>query len=247
MPTLDVINQQKTKVGSIDLSDEIFGVKVNVALVHQVLKAQLAGRRQGTAKTKVKSEVRGGGKKPFKQKGTGNARQGSTRSPLHPGGGQSFGPQPRDYTQATPKEMMRGALRSALSDRVKASRLLIVDEFKFPKIKTSEFATMLSKGLQLTKVLIVDDQNKNLELSSRNVPHVKVLRTEGLNVYDVIKHDWLVITKKAIEGIETRLGPKVKAAKAAKAVTLASLKAKAPKATAKKAPARKAAAAKGKV
>src|SRR4051812_20133243 len=117
MPTLDVLNLDKKKVGTIELSDAVFGVDVNVPLVHQIIKAQLAGRRQGTAKTKVKSEVRGGGRKPFKQKGTGNARQGSTRSPLHPGGGQSFGPQPRDYTQYTPKEMMRGALRSALSDR----------------------------------------------------------------------------------------------------------------------------------
>src|SRR6202522_45514 len=136
MPTLDVINQEKKKIGTINLSDEVFATPVNVALVHQVLKAQLAGRRQGTAKTKVKSEVRGGGRKPFKQKGTGNARQGSSRSPLHPGGGQNFGPQPRSYEQATPKEMVRGALRSALSDRVKAERLLIVDEFKLAAIKT---------------------------------------------------------------------------------------------------------------
>src|SRR3982751_5355660 len=107
MPTLDVINQDKKKVGTIDLRDDVFNVDVNIPLVHQVIKAQLAGRRQGTAKTKVKSEVRGGGKKPFKQKGTGNARQGSIRSPLQPGGGQNFGPQPRSYEQHTPKEMMR--------------------------------------------------------------------------------------------------------------------------------------------
>src|SRR5215213_4556638 len=115
MPTLDVFSLANKKTGSIDLNEDVFAAKINVALVHQVLKAQLAGRRQGTAKTKVKSEVRGGGKKPFRQKGTGNARQGSTRSPLHPGGGQSFGPVPRSYEQSTPKEMMRGALRSALS------------------------------------------------------------------------------------------------------------------------------------
>src|SRR6478609_7870304 len=126
MPTLDLFNQEKKKVGTIQLRDDIFGVTVNVPLVHQVLKAQLAGRRQGTAKTKTKSEVRGGGRKPFRQKGTGNARQGSSRSPLQPGGGQSFGPQPPPCDQATPKEMMRGALRSALSDRVKAGHLLIV-------------------------------------------------------------------------------------------------------------------------
>src|ERR1700733_120074 len=128
MPSLNVINQEKKKVGTIELRDDVFAVDVNVPLVHQVLKAQLAGRRQGNAKTKTKGEVRGGGKKPFRQKGTGNARQGSTRSPLHPGGGQSFGPQPRSYEQFTPKEMMKGALRSALSDRVKAARLLVIED-----------------------------------------------------------------------------------------------------------------------
>src|SRR3954468_20080437 len=136
MATLDLVNQNKEKVGTINLRDDVFAVDVNVALVHQVLKAQMAGRRQGNAKTKTKSEVRGGGRKPFRQKGTGNARQGSSRSPLHPGGGQTFGPIPRSYEQATPKEMMRGALRSALSDRVKAQRLLVVDEFKLESAKT---------------------------------------------------------------------------------------------------------------
>src|SRR3954469_19164631 len=136
MPTLDVINQEKKKVGTIDLRDDVFATEVNIPLVHQILKAQLAGRRQGTAKTKTKSEVRGGGRKPFRQKGTGNARQGSTRSPLHPGGGQSFGPLPRSYEQRTPKEMMRGALRSALSDRVKENRVVILDEFNIKSIKT---------------------------------------------------------------------------------------------------------------
>src|SRR5947209_19382446 len=161
MPTLDVVDQTKKKVGTINLSDEVFGADVNVALVHQVIKAQLAGRRQGTAKTKVKSEVRGGGRKPFKQKGTGNARQGSIRSPLHPGGGQSFGPQPRSYEQATPKEMVRGALRSALSDRVKANRMVVIDELKIAAIKTKPVSDLIKNKLQLDKVLIVDDQNTN--------------------------------------------------------------------------------------
>jgi large subunit ribosomal protein L4 len=204
MPTLDVINQEKKKVGTIDLSDDVFGTDVNVALVHQVIKAQLAGRRQGTAKTKVKSEVRGGGKKPFKQKGTGNARQGSTRSPLNPGGGQSFGPQPRSYEQATPKEMMRGALRSALSDRVKSARLLVVDEFNLSAIKTKTFQKVINT-LDMDQLLIVDDANKNLELSGRNIPHVKILRTEGLNVYDVVRHEWIIITKRAAKAVEARL------------------------------------------
>ena len=207
MPTLDLLNQEKKKVGTVELRDDVFAVEVNVPLVHQVIKAQLAGRRQGTAKTKVKSEVRGGGKKPFKQKGTGNARQGSTRSPLNPGGGQSFGPQPRDYTQRTPKEMMRGALRSALSDRVKASRLLVVDQFKLGEAKTKVLVDLLSNKFQVQKVLIVDDANQSLERSGRNIPNTKVLRTEGLNVYDIVRYDWVIMTQKAAKAVETRLTP----------------------------------------
>ncbi len=205
MPTLDLLSQDNKKVGTIDLREDVFAVDVNIPLVHQVIKAQLAGRRQGTAKTKTKAEVRGGGRKPFKQKGTGNARQGSSRSPLHPGGGQSFGPLPRSYEQATPKEMMRGALRSALSDRVKSSRVLVVDEFNLKEIKTKAFSEIVGK-FQLDQVLIVDDKNTNLELSGRNIPRVKILRTEGLNVYDVVRHEWVVMTKRAVQAIEARLG-----------------------------------------
>jgi large subunit ribosomal protein L4 len=212
MATLDVISQEKKKVGSIELRDDVFAVPVNVALVHQVIKAQLAGRRQGTAKTKVKSEVRGGGKKPFRQKGTGNARQGSSRSPLQPGGGQNFGPQPRSYEQATPKEMVRGALRSALSDRLKAGRFLVVDEFKLAAVKTKALDDVIKNKLALEQVLIVDDANRNLELSGRNLPRVKVLRTEGLNVYDIVRNEWLVFTQRAVKAIETRLTPGVEAA-----------------------------------
>ena len=207
MPTLELLNQEKQKIGTIVLRDDVFAVDVNVPLVHQVLKAQMAGRRQGTAKTKTKGEVRGGGRKPFKQKGTGNARQGSIRSPLQPGGGQSFGPQPRSYEQATPKEMVRGALRSALSDRVKASRVLIVDEFKLESAKTAILDVLLKQKLQVEQVLIVDDMNRNLELSGRNLPKVKILRTEGLNVYDVIRNDWVVLTKRAVQAVESRLAP----------------------------------------
>ena len=207
MPTLELLNQEKQKIGTIVLRDDVFAVDVNVPLVHQVLKAQMAGRRQGTAKTKTKGEVRGGGRKPFKQKGTGNARQGSIRSPLQPGGGQSFGPQPRSYEQATPKEMVRGALRSALSDRVKSIRVLIVDEFKLESAKTAILDVLLKQKLQVEQVLIVDDMNRNLELSGRNLPKVKILRTEGLNVYDVIRNDWVVLTKRAVQAVESRLAP----------------------------------------
>jgi large subunit ribosomal protein L4 len=207
MPTLDLINQEKKKVGTISLRDDVFAVEVNHPLVHQVIKAQLADRRQGTAKTKVKSEVRGGGKKPYKQKGTGNARRGSQRSSLMVGGGQNFGPQPRSYAQATPKEMMRGALRSALSDRVKAARVIIVDEFKISDVKTKAFNEVLKKNLELDKVLIIDDKNEKLELSGRNIKHVRILRTEGVNVYDLVKYPWVVFTKRAIEKIGERLAP----------------------------------------
>lgn len=207
MPSIDVINQDKKKVGSLNLRDDVFAVDVNFPLVHQVLKAQLAGRRQGTAKTKTKSEVRGGGRKPFRQKGTGNARQGSSRSPLKAGGGQSFGPLPRSYEQATPKEMVRGALRSVLSDRVKANRLVVIDEFNLTAAKTKSLNEVLKNKLQLDKLLIVDDLNKNLELSGRNIAHLKILRTEGLNVYDIVKYDWVLFTKRAVQAIEARLAP----------------------------------------
>lgn len=205
MLTIDLVNQENKKVGSVDLPNEIFGVKVNVALVHQVIKAQLADRRQGTAKTKTKGEVNGGGKKPFKQKGTGNARQGSNRSSIHVGGGANFGPRPRSYEQATPKEMIKGALRSVLSDRLLSNRIIVVDEFKLTTAKTKAFDEILKNSFKLDKVLIVDDQNKNLELSGRNIPKVRVLRSEGINVYDIVRHEWLILTKKSLESVQKKL------------------------------------------
>ncbi len=206
MPTLDLLNQKKEKVGSVNLSDAVFGTDVNRALVHQVIKAQLADRRQGTAKTKTKGEVRGGGKKPFKQKGTGNARQGSTRSPVNVGGGQNFGPQPRSYAERTPKEMVRGALRSALSDRVKAARVIVLDKLAFAKPETKAALKVFGETFKLDKVLVVGNADQNAELSIRNLKGVRMLRTEGLNVYDIIKHEWLVITQDAVKTIEARLG-----------------------------------------
>lgn len=207
MPTLDLINLNNEKVGKIDLSDDVFAVEINIPLVHQVIKAQLASRRQGTAKTKTKGEVRGGGRKPFKQKGTGNARQGSSRSPLNPGGGQSFGPQPRSYEQATPKEMMRGALRSALSDRVKAKKVLVIDQFKMGEPKTKWFNAIMKKSFVSPRVLIVDETNELLERCGRNIKGVKILRSEGINVYDIVRSDLLLMSKKALETIQSRLVP----------------------------------------
>ncbi len=200
----DILNLQKKKTGTIELNDSVFGLKPNLGLVHQVLTAQLAGRRQGTAKTKVKSEVRGGGRKPFKQKGTGNARQGSTRSPLNPGGGQSFGPQPRSYVQRTPKEMVRGALRSVLSDRVQASRLMVLENFTMSEAKTKKMLEVCAQ-LGLEKALVVDAPNHTAELAARNIPGIRFLRVEGLNVYDIVRNPWLVMTKAAIESIQARL------------------------------------------
>ncbi|MBI3534726.1 MAG: 50S ribosomal protein L4 [Deltaproteobacteria bacterium] len=208
MPTLDLFNQAKEKVGTVSLRDDVFGVKVNFPLVHQVLNAQRANQRQGTAKTKRKAEVRGGGRKPFRQKGTGNARQGSTRSPLQPGGGQTFGPIPRSYRQKTPKLMIRGALRSVLSDRVFSQRLLVIDEFKLESAKTKSFYELFKNKFQLDKALIIDEENKNLALASRNIPRVKFLRTENLNVYDLVKYPWLLLTKQAVSTIENRLSQK---------------------------------------
>ena len=205
MPTVDVIDQTNKKVGTLDLNDSVFSTKVNVALVHQVIKAQLAGRRRGTAKTKTVTEVRGGGKKPYKQKGTGNARTGSTRSSIHVGGGQNFGPTPRSYEQATPKKMMAGALRSALSDRLKSERLLVLNEFKLKDAKTRELNEILKDNLKVENVLVVDHENDSVERSGRNLARVKVLRAEGLNVYDIVKHDYLICTKGAVEQIEARL------------------------------------------
>ncbi len=205
MATLDVINFDKKKVGSITLSDDVFASVINVPLVHQVIKAQLADRRQGTAKTKVKSEVRGGGRKPFKQKGTGNARQGSSRSPLNPGGGQSFGPQPRSYKQYTTKEMVRGALRSALSDRMKANRILIIDDMKLASHKTKSMNEIIRNKLQLDRAVFIEDENTQLERAARNIRGMKVLRTAGINVYDIIRSPWIVFSKKSVHTIEERL------------------------------------------
>ena len=205
MPTVDVINLEKVKVGTVALADDVFAVKVNFALVHQVIKAQLAGRRQGTAKTKTKGEIRGGGRKPFKQKGTGNARQGSSRSSINVGGGRNFGPVPRSYEQRTPKEMMRGALRSALSDRLGAKRLLVVDSFDIGSHKTQKWVAAFKKGLSLEKALVVDEANPNLKRGVKNIPFFKVIRTEGINVYDLVKYPWVVISKSAVASIEKKL------------------------------------------
>jgi large subunit ribosomal protein L4 len=212
MAVVKVFNLKNQEVGTVDLPDSVFKIEVSTAIIHQAVVTQLAGRRRGTASTKTKAEVRGGGRKPFKQKGTGNARQGSTRSPLMPGGGESFGPKPRSYFKAFPKKMAQAAMRSALSDKFASDRLIIIDDFKFAKPKTKEIVGVLST-FGFNKALLVDGENKNLELAARNLAKHKYLRAEGLNVYDVVNHEWLVVSKKAALAMGERLA-NTKAAKA---------------------------------
>lgn len=197
MALVKIVNLKKQEVGEMDLPDSIFNVEINPTLVHQAVITQLAGRRRGTACTKTKAEVRGGGRKPFKQKGTGNARQGSTRSPLMPGGGESFGPRPRDYFRTFPKKMAAAAMKSALSDKLQSSRIIILDSFGLEKPKTKAFAKVLNETFGLNKALLVDHDSKNAELAARNLENHKFLRTEGVNVYDLVNHEWLVMSKKA--------------------------------------------------
>lgn len=205
MAVAKVYNLDKKHVGEVDLPDKVYNSKVQASLVHQAIITQLAGRRRGTACTKTKSEVRGGGKKPFRQKGTGRARQGSSRSPILVGGGVSHGPKPRDYSKKFPKNMAKRALCSALSDRFSSSRILVVEDFPLKEAKTSFIANVLERKFGMLKALIIDETNELLQRSVRNLPKFKFLRTEGANVYDVMNYDWLVISKKAAVNLGNRL------------------------------------------
>lgn len=204
MAVFDIYDQEKNRISEIDLDDKIFGAKVDKNLFHEVVKMQLANRRGGNACTKTRSEVSGGGRKPWRQKGTGRARAGSTRSPLWVGGGVVFGPKPRDYSYSLPKKVRRAALKSALSLKVKEGKLLIVENLNLEEIKTKAFVSLL-KRLAVEDALIVDSDNVNLERSARNLHTVKVLRPEGLNVYDILKYEYLLLTKQSAEKIQERL------------------------------------------
>jgi large subunit ribosomal protein L4 len=202
MAIAELIDIKGDKIGEIEIKDEIFNCEVKPYLIHDVVTMQLANRRSGTASTKTRKDVRGGGKKPFKQKGTGRARQGTSRSPLHPGGGTIFGPHPRDYHYLVPKKVRRSALRSALTVRYTGSNLKILDKLELSEISTKTFNAII-KTLSLKKPLfVIDRKDETIEKSARNIPYVKILRTEGLNVYDVIKHENLVFTLDAIRKIE---------------------------------------------
>ena len=202
MANVSVYNIEGKEVGSIELNDSIFGVEINEHLVHMAVVRQLANKRQGTQSAKTRSEVRGGGRKPWRQKGTGHARQGSTRSPQWTGGGVVFAPKPRDYKFKMNKQEKTAALKSALTSRVNESKLVVLDEIKFDEIKTKKFQSILD-NLKLNKALIVlNEKNDNVILSARNIPSVRTALTNTINVYDILKYDTLVLTKDAVAKIE---------------------------------------------
>ncbi len=202
MATVSVFNMDGKEVDKIDLSDAVFGVEVNEHLVHMAVQQQLANNRQGTQKAKTRSEVSGGGRKPWRQKGTGHARQGSTRSPQWTGGGMVFAPVPRDYSFKMNKKEKRAALKSALSSRVAEEKLIVLDELKLDGIKTKDFAKVM-KNLNLDKALVVINGNdENIQRSAKNIPTVKTASTATINVFDVLKYNTVVLTKDAVKTIE---------------------------------------------
>ncbi len=204
MATIDVKSLDGKKVGSVDLDDSVFGVEVNEHLLWEVVKAQRAKKRAGTHSTKRRDEVRGGGKKPYKQKGTGNARQGSTRAPHYVGGGKVFTPKPRDYEYHVPKKVMAGALRSALSLRAKEQKIVVVDSFTLDAPKTKLVDKALTT-LGAKSALLVDGANETLKKSTRNLQHAKYLAPEGLNVYDVLDHETLILSRATLDAVTQRL------------------------------------------
>ena len=202
MANVSVYNIEGKEVGKIDLSDAVFGVEVNEHLVHMAVVSQLANNRQGTQKAKTRSEVSGGGRKPWRQKGTGHARQGSTRAPQWTGGGVVFAPVPRDYSFKMNKKEKRAALKSALSSRVAENKFIVVDEIKFDEIKTKKFQEVLN-NLNVNKALVVlEDGNTNVEISARNIADVKTARTNTINVFDILKYNTVIATKAAVATIE---------------------------------------------
>ena len=202
MANVSVYNMEGNEVGSMELNDAVFGVEVNEHLVHMAVVQQLANNRQGTQKAKTRSEVSGGGRKPWRQKGTGHARQGSTRAPQWTGGGVEFAPVPRDYSFKINKKEKRAALKSALTSRVEAQKFVVLDELKLEAIKTKDFVKVLN-NLNVSKALVVmGDKDVVIEKSAANVPDVKTTQATLLNVYDILKYDTVITTKAAVEKIE---------------------------------------------
>lgn len=202
MATVAVYNTEGKEVDKLELNDAVFGVEINEHLVHMAVVSQLANKRQGTQSAKTRAEVRGGGKKPWRQKGTGHARQGSTRSPQWTGGGVVFAPKPRDYSIKLNKKEKAGAMKSVLTSKVNDEKFIVLDELKLDEIKTKKFVEVLN-NLEVSKALVVTkDNDKNVFLSAKNIPDVKTALTNTINVYDILKYDTVVITKDAVAAIE---------------------------------------------
>jgi len=209
MATLAVYDAQKQKVGELTVQDDVFAIPVKPELLQEVVRWQMAKRRAGTACTKRRNEVSGGGKKPWRQKGTGRARAGSNTSPLWKRGGAVFGPKPRSYAYKLPKKVRALALRMALSDKVGSDKLFVLRDFALNEIKTKNMAQLVDRFSDGTRkaVIITNEPNEVIELSARNIPYVKVLRQEGLNVYDLLRYDYVIIHEPAVAKIEERLRP----------------------------------------
>ena len=202
MANVSVYNMEGQEVGKMELSDAVFGVEVNEHLVHMAVVQQLANNRQGTQKAKTRSEVSGGGKKPYRQKGTGHARQGSTRAPQFTGGGTVFAPVPRDYSVKMNKKEKRAALKSVLTSRVQENQLIVVDELKFDAIKTKDMAKVLENLKADGALVVLNENDKNVVLSGRNIDGVQMALTNTINVFDILNHKTLVLTKDAAKTIE---------------------------------------------
>ena len=202
MANVSVYNKEGKEIDTLELNDAVFGVEVNEHLVHMAVVAQLANNRQGTQKAKTRSEVSGGGRKPWRQKGTGHARQGSTRAPQWTGGGMVFAPTPRDYTIRLNKKEKRAALKSALTSRVNEDKFIVVDSLSFDEIKTKNFKAVMD-NLKVSKALVVlDEESTNAAISAKNIPTVKTARVNTINVYDILKYNTVVATKAAVASIE---------------------------------------------
>ncbi len=202
MASVSVYNMEGKEVGTIELNDAVFGVKVNEHLVHMAVVQQLANKRQGTQKAKTRGEVSGGGRKPWRQKGTGHARQGSTRSPQWKGGGVVFAPVPRDYSFKMNKKEKRAALKSALTCKVQDNKLIVLDELKFDEIKTKNFQAMLDALKAQKALVILEDMDQNVILSARNIAGVKTTQVGEMNPYDILKYDTVIASQAAVKKIE---------------------------------------------
>ncbi len=205
MAVTEVFNTENKKVGEVELNEALFGLEVKKHILHDVVKMQLANRRSGTACTKTRTEVRGGGKKPYRQKGTGRARAGTNRSPLWRGGGVVFGPKPRDYSYKLPKKVRKLGVRMALSSRFSENNMLVLEGFDLSAIKTKQFVEVMKKLNIENGLIVIPERNENLEKSSRNVKGYKVIQADGLNVYDILLHRHLVLLQSCLGQLEKRL------------------------------------------